>query len=102
MATTQQQKLVGPVVRGMASDIAEALYEAIEHDNPGVEVLYEDHGGYIRIHTPQHCRVTRASLETALDRPFRLTDLEPSLSSFAGRMKYNGDNEIIWYLERED
>jgi toluene monooxygenase system protein D len=102
METVQPQKFVGPVLRGMDQDIIEALLTAIEADNPDAEVLYEDHGGYVRIHTPHRCRVTRKSLEAALGRRFRLAELEPSLSAFAGRMRYQEDEALEWYLERED
>ena len=102
METVQPQKFVGPVLRGIDQDIIEATLSAIETDNPDAELLYEDHGGYVRIHTPWLCRVTRKSLETALGRRFRLADLEPSLSGFAGRMRYVGDEALEWYLERDD
>jgi toluene monooxygenase system protein D len=93
------EKLVGPVVND--SDIADALIEAIERDNPGQEPVVQDHGAYVRIHLPRRCRVTRASLEEALGRPFKLAQLETVMSSFAGRIDY-GDEEIVWYLEQED
>jgi toluene monooxygenase system protein D len=102
METAQSQKFVGPVLRGMDQDIIEAILIAIEDDNPDAEVLYEDRGGYVRIHTPWLCRVTRKSLEAALGRSFRLAYLERSLSGFAGRMRYVGDEALEWYLERED
>ena len=98
----ENQKLVGPVVRGFDQEIIDALYDAIESDNPDAEIFYEDRAGYVRIHTPWRCRVTRQSLEDALGRPFKLSDLEPSLSAFAGRMQYVSDDELIWYLEREE
>ena len=63
METVQPQKFVGPVLRGMDQDIIEAMLIAIEDDNPDAELLYEDRGGYVRIHTPRLCRVTRKSLE---------------------------------------
>ena len=102
MERVQPPKFVGPVLRGMNQDIIEALLTAIEADNPESELLYEDHGGYVRIHTPWRCRVTRKSLEAALGRSFRLAELEPSLSAFAGRMRFVGDELLEWYLERED
>ena len=102
MTQTEPSKLVGPVVRGVDQEIAEALLEAIEKDNPDAEVFYEDHGAYVRIHTHKRCRVTRTSLQEALQRPFKLANLEPALSAFAGRMKYISDEELVWYLERED
>ncbi len=99
--TEPHVKMVGPVVRGVNADLADALITAIENDNPGAEVVVEDRGGYIRISVPQRCRVTRASLEEALGRSFRLSELEPALSGFSGRLNFT-DDEVVWYLERQD
>ena len=101
METVQPKKFVGPVLRGMDQDIIEALLTAIQDDNPDAELFYEDRGGYVRIHTPWRCRVTRKTLEAALGRSFRLAELEPSLSAFAGRMRYVGDEAVEWYLDRD-
>lgn len=89
-------KLVGPVIRN--NEIAEAIIAAIEYDNPDAEVYIDDRGGYIRIHTEQYCRVTRKSLEAVLGRSFELSQIEPALATFAGRIRF-GDEEIVWYLE---
>lgn len=94
-------KMVGPVVRGLDANLAEAVIDAIEVDNPDVDVLVDDQGGYIRIGTPHTCRLTRSSLEDALGRTFRLHELEPQLAGFAGRMKLT-DDEVVWFLERQD
>ncbi len=94
-------KMVGPVIRGLDANLADAVITAIETDNPGEDIVVDDQGGYIRIGVPQRCRVTRASLEDALGRTFRLSELEPTLAGFAGRMKLT-DDEVVWYLERED
>jgi len=94
-------KMVGPVVRGLDANLAEAVITAIEEDNPDADVEVDDQGGYIRICTPNVCRMTRASLEDALGRTFGLHQLEPSLAGFAGRMKLS-DDEVVWYLERQD
>ena len=94
-------KMVGPVVRGLDAHPAEAVIIAIETDNPDADVMVDDQGGYIRIVTPNVCRLTRTSLEDALGRPFRLHQLEPQLAGFAGRMK-STDDEIVWFLERQD
>ena len=45
--------------------------------------------------------ITAATLSDVLGRRFSLAELEPALSAFAGRMR-GGDDEIVWYLERED
>jgi len=94
-------KMVGPVVRGLDANLAEAVITAIEIDNPDADVQVDDQIGYIRIGTPNVCRMTRASLEEALGRSFRLHELEPQLAGFAGRMKLT-DDEVVWYLERQD
>jgi hypothetical protein len=67
MESVQPPKFVGPVLRAMNQDIIEALLTAIEADNPDAELLYEDHGGYVRIHAPWRCRVTRKSLDDLFD-----------------------------------
>lgn len=102
MADEELKQLVGPVVRGFDPDIVDALRTAIEADNPGTELFVEDRMGYVRIHAPRYLRVTRTSLEEALGRPTPLASLEPAIASFAGRMNYVSDNELIWYLTRED
>ncbi|WP_366526291.1 MmoB/DmpM family protein [Mycobacterium sp.] len=95
------EKLVGPVIRGIDGEIAEAVVAAIEADNPGADVTVDDKGGYVRISVPHRCVLTRRSLEEELGREFPLTDLEPALSAFAGRIKQT-DDQWVWYLERQD
>lgn len=97
----KSEKYVGPVVRGLDREMAETIADAIEIDNPGSEVIYEDHGGYIRIHTIGYCRLTRVTLSELLDRPFDLSELDKCFGAFAGRVKHIGDDEVIWYLEGE-
>jgi len=101
MSADAHTKMVGPVIRGIDSELAEAVAEAVEADNPDRDVFYDDRGGYVRISVPQRCRLTKVSLEETLGRPFQLVELEPSLSSFAGRM-HTTEDEIVWFLDRED
>ncbi len=94
-----ETKLVGPVLND--EEMADVVMAAAERDNPDAELFIEDQGGYIRIHTPQQFRLTRQSIEEELGRPFHLSELEPYLAAFAGRMKVT-DDELVFYLERED
>ncbi|MFH8837319.1 MmoB/DmpM family protein [Streptomyces sp. NPDC017868] len=94
-------RLVGPVLRGMDADLAQAVIAAVETDNPGQEVHVVDRGGYIRVHTVGRCRLTQASLEAELGQAFPLSRLEPALGAFAGRMSIT-DDEITWYLARQE
>jgi toluene monooxygenase system protein D len=100
--STEHEHLVGPVVRGFDPDIVDALTAAIEKDNPGVKLFIDDNAGYVRIHAPRVLHVTRSSLSEALGRPIELPSLEPAIASFAGRMRYDGDDRLTWYLTRED
>lgn len=86
--------LVGPVIR--AGGLAEAVIDAVAEDNPGRDVLVLDRDDYVRIHTRGACRLTRASLERALGRPYQLAALEIDMPSFKGRLKTRTD-EYVWY-----
>ena len=101
MSETVTGKLVGPIIRGFDGELADAVAAAIEADNPGEDVIVEDEGGYVRISVPHRCLLTRASLEAELGRPFPLSELEFALSGFAGRIKTT-DDQMTWYLERQD
>lgn len=107
-ATSQQQaataaerghNLVGPVLRAGGGDVIEAVIAAIHKDNPDREIRIVDQGGYIRVQAPMRLRVTSASVEEFLGRPFKMTELEVNLSSFAGRIRY-GSDEVVWEFER--
>jgi toluene monooxygenase system protein D len=87
---------VGPIMR--SGDVAEAVIEAVEADNPGRDVFVTDRGDYLHIHTLNDCRLTRASLERSLGRSFDLAMLEIEMPSFAGRMQ-TSDREYRWYFK---
>lgn len=96
-----EDKMVGPVIRGMDADLAAAIAYAIEMDNQGADIQVIDAGGYIRIQVPWECRLTRTSLEYQLGYSYPLSRIEPALAAFAGRMKIT-DDRVTWYLERRD
>ena len=87
--------LVGPVVR--AGDIAEAVIEAVEADNPGCDVVVLDRGDYLRIHTAGQCRLTRESLVRFLGHPYQLAALEIDMPSFKGRLRTRTE-EYVWSI----
>jgi toluene monooxygenase system protein D len=85
--------LVGPIIR--AGDLADAVIEAVEADNPQREVIVLDRGDYVRIHTDRECVLTKSSLERALGREFNLAYLEAEMPSFKGRLQSRW-NELRW------
>jgi len=79
---------VGPVLA--AGPVADAIVAAIRRENDGVEVT--DRGSYLRVLVPSRCAVSRAAIESALSRPFRLPgDLEQVMPSFRGRFRVSED-----------
>ena len=83
---------VGPVLE--ASETGRAVIEAIRADNADVVVI--DGDAYLRVLVPRRCRLTRAAIEAALGRAFRLPgDLELVMPSFKGAFKVTAD-EAIW------
>lgn len=85
---------VGPVLQ--SGPTANAVITAIKATNHHVDLL--DRAAYVRVLVPQRCVVTRAAIETALGRPFRLPgDLEAIMSSFKGTFRVT-DDEATWEL----
>ncbi len=98
MAEESRKKLVGPIIRGVDDDIIAAVISAAEQDNPGCEILIEDRSGYVRVQTEESMVLTQSSMAEMLGRPFRLSEIEPSLVSFAGRLKTMDDRwEWAWH-----
>jgi|TARA_B110000263_G_scaffold243361_1_gene249984 toluene monooxygenase system protein D len=86
---------VGPVMR--SGEIADAVIEAAELDNPDKEIKVEDMHAYLRISTESEMILTRESIEECLGRPFRMQELEVNLSSFAGKIK-SGTEQFRFYF----
>ena len=80
---------VGPILK--SGDIASAVVEVVEQDNPDSEFKIDDSGGYIRIETPRECWIRRATVEDLLGRPFSMQELGIVLASFAGRVETTPD-----------
>ena len=76
---------VGPIVR--AGDVAQAVAEAMELDNPDSEVLVDDKVAYLRIEVENECILRRETMEEVLGRKFEMRELEINLASFAGQIE---------------
>lgn len=98
MSADTPVKLVGPVIRGIDDDIINAVIDAAEQDNPERDIIVDDRSGYIRIQAASEFVLTRLSMAEMLGRPFQLSELEPSLVSFAGRMTTK-DDKWTWALQ---
>ncbi|MCW2985815.1 MAG: monooxygenase component MmoB/DmpM [Conexibacter sp.] len=99
MTETLRKKLVGPVLNDR--EMYEAVIDAADIDNPGIELHLEDREGYFRVHAEGRLRLTGKTIEATLGRPFMLSEFEQTLASFSGRINMLGDDEIVFYLENE-
>lgn len=96
-ATGYRNNRVGPVLR--ASSITAGVIEAAEEDNPGKDIRVDDKVAYVRIDCEGELILRRATLEQALGRPFRMSELEVNLGSFAGRIE-TADDYVRFYFEK--
>lgn len=82
---------VGPVLE--EGEIARAIVVAIRASNSGVVVV--DRGAYLRVLVPGRCAVSRAQIERALGKPFKLPGaLEQVMTSFRGRFEVDEDRAL--------
>ncbi len=97
MANDQRSNSVGPVLR--TGDVADAVIEAIQEDNPGREFVIANKVSYVRIETEGECIIRRETLSKHMGRPFSIAELELDLTSFSGRVETT-DDQIRFYLQR--
>ncbi len=83
-ADVSQNNNVGPVMR--QGELAQAVVEAAEIDNPDKIIKVEDKLAYLRIQTNDEMILKRQTIEEMLGRPFSMSEIEIELASFAGRI----------------
>lgn len=96
-AEAYRNNRVGPVLR--ASPLTSAVVEAAEEDNPGKVIRVDDKLAYVRIDCEGELVLRRETLERAVGRPFRMSELEVELSSFAGRIE-TAEDHVRFYFEK--
>lgn len=96
-AQAYRNNRVGPVLR--ASPLTAAVVEAAEEDNPDKQIRVDDKVAYVRIDCEGELILRRATIERALGRPFRMSELEVELGSFAGRIETTQDH-VRFYFEK--
>lgn len=86
---------VGPVLS--AGEMTAGVIEAAEEDNPDKVIRVEDKIAYVRIDTDGELILRRETLERTLGRPFKMSELELQLGSFAGRIETTADYVRFYY-----
>ena len=98
IATAYQNNRVGPVMRH--GELAQAVAEAAQIDNPGKTIAVDDKIAYVCIETEGELVLTRATIEELLGRPLSMNDLEVELASFAGRIDTGAEQVRFYYATR--
>ncbi|MDE0203803.1 MAG: MmoB/DmpM family protein [Rhodospirillaceae bacterium] len=93
-----RRNAVGPVLR--AGEVADAVVEALQEDNPGKEFRVEDRVAYVRAETEGECVVRAETVARVLGRPFKIAELEVNLSSFSGRIETTDDTMRFYFEKR--
>ena len=88
---------VGPIIR--SGDVAQAVAEAVEIDNPDKEIFVDDKVAYLRIAMENECILRKETMEEILGREFEMRELEINLSSFAGQIETTPDY-VRFYFEK--
>ena len=96
-ADAYRNNRVGPVLR--ACGITAGVVEAAEEDNPDKAIRVDDKLAYVRIDCEGELILRRDTLERALGRPFKMSELEVNLASFAGRIETT-ENHVRFYYEK--
>lgn len=96
-AEAYRNNRVGPVLR--SSEITEGVIEAAQEDNPDKTIRVDDKIAYVRIDAEGELILRRDTLERTIGRPFRMSELEVNLGSFAGRIETT-DDYVRFYYEK--
>lgn len=97
-ADAYRNNRVGPILR--AGPLTAGVVEAAEEDNPGKTIRVDDKVAYVRIDTDGEMILRRATLERTLGRPFKMSEFEVNLGSFAGRIETT-DEFVRFYYEKK-
>jgi len=88
---------VGPIVR--AGEVALAVAEAAEIDNPDKEIKVLDQTAYLRISCEHEMIIRRETIEECLGKDFEMRELEINMASFAGQIEATSDL-VRFYFEK--
>ena len=88
---------VGPIIR--SGEVAQAVAEAVEIDNPDKEIFVDDKVAYVRIAVENECILRKDTMEQVLGRDFEMRELEINLSSFAGQIETTREY-VRFYFEK--
>ncbi|MGV7350051.1 MmoB/DmpM family protein [Mycobacterium kansasii] len=91
-----KRRAAGPLLR--IGDATEAIIDAIEEDNPDVEVSIIDHAGYIRVEAEGGLILRRETVEEILGRNFKMQEIELLLAGYSGLIDMTQDH-VRWYFK---
>jgi len=94
--TMETLRMAGPLLRN--NEMAQAIIEAIQEDNPDKQMTVADHTGYIRVEGRDGLLLRRSTVESILGRPFRMQELELIMPGFSGQIETTTEF-VRWYFK---
>ncbi|MCL6625362.1 MmoB/DmpM family protein [Alicyclobacillus shizuokensis] len=92
MATSQQQ-YVGVDLDKNGGAVTDAVVEAIQQDNPGVELV--DFNIYVKVKAPQRMIIRRQLVEDILGRNWDLQELHMVMASYFGFIEEWDEEKLV-------
>ena len=92
----EPRRSAGPLLR--SGDNADAIIEALQEDNPDVELAVKDHAGYIRVEGRDGLILRRETAERALGRPFRMQEIELLMAGYSGKIELT-EEHARWFFK---
>lgn len=89
------RRTAGPLLR--SGDTTDAIIDAIEEDNPDIEVVVRDHAGYIRVEGDDGLILRRETAQQSLGRPFKMQEIEILMAGYSGLIEVTEDY-ARWYF----
>ena len=84
-----QTRFVGPVMK--ASEIGEAVLDAIREDNEGRKIEVEEHESYFRVKVEGECLIQLSTVSEMLGRDVMVSDIEMNMPAFEGFIRVGTD-----------
>ena len=88
------ERYVGPVMK--ASEMGEAVIDAIREDNENRDIKIEEHESYYRIKVLGECVVRFDTVSAMLGRDVVMSDIEQNMPAFEGFIRT--DSEKVRFL----
>jgi len=98
MTQTRERRIRNVALDLQDTDATRSIIEAIEKDNPNVEVRRMP--GMVKVISPGHLAIRRTTVEEILGQPWDTQDLQMVIISLSGNVHEWDEDEIVIKWDR--